>query len=101
LHPHRIETFKRSTDPLFVEEVVDIAGPGLEGRYGLVPLNILIENPHRVQVHSSRHVGKLSRAIEGEGQLAPAIIDDRYMILAGHARLAAAKALGLASMPVV
>jgi ParB-like chromosome segregation protein Spo0J len=76
-------------------------GPGLKGRYGLAPLNILIENPHRVQAHSSRQVSKLSRAIEGVGQLAPAIIDERYMILAGHARLAAAKALGLASMPVV
>lgn len=76
-------------------------GPGLEGRYGLAPLNIIVKNPHRVQVHSSRQVNKLSRAIEGVGQLAPAIIDERYMILAGHARLAAAQGRGLASMPVV
>ena len=76
-------------------------GPGLEGRYGRAPLGALVENPHRVQTHSSRQVKKLSRAIEVAGQLAPAIIDEHYMILAGHGRLAAAKALGLDCMPVV
>lgn len=76
-------------------------GSGLEGRYGLAPLSALLENPHRVQVHSPRQLSKLSRAIEVTGQLAPTIIDERYMVLAGHARLAAAKALGHASMPVV
>ncbi|MCJ2073121.1 site-specific DNA-methyltransferase [Methylobacterium sp. J-030] len=76
-------------------------GPGLEGRYGLAPLRMLTENPHRVQVHSTRQVSKLSRGIEVTGQLAPAIIDEHYVILAGHARLAAAKSLGCASMPVV
>ncbi|MCJ2022353.1 DNA modification methylase [Methylobacterium sp. E-065] len=76
-------------------------GPGLEGRYGLALLTTLVENPHRVQMHSLRQVKKLSRAIEVAGQLAPAIIDERYVILAGHARFVAAKSLGLASMPVV
>lgn len=76
-------------------------GPGLEGRYGLAPLGMLTEHPHRVQIHSARQVGKLSRGIEVTGQLAPAIIDEHYVILAGHARLAAAKSLGRASMPVV
>ncbi|MGH1573445.1 ParB N-terminal domain-containing protein [Methylobacterium sp. P31] len=76
-------------------------GSGLEGRYGLAPLSALVENPHRIQVHSARQVGKLSRAIEVTGQLAPAIVDEHYVILAGHARLAAAKALGWPSMPVV
>ncbi|MGU3663334.1 site-specific DNA-methyltransferase [Methylobacterium sp. A49B] len=76
-------------------------GPGLEGRYGLAPVASLVENPHRVQIHSSRQVKKLSRALEVGGQLAPAVIDEHYVILAGHGRLAAARALGLDCMPVV
>lgn len=97
-----LSSSSNSTNAISLDEAPRVpVGPGLEGRYGLTPLIALVENPNRVQIHTSRQVDKLSRAIEVAGQLAPAIIDERYVILAGHARFAAAKALGLASMPVV
>lgn len=38
-------------------------GPGVEGRYGLCPVPMLIPNPHRVQVHSRRQLHKLSSTL--------------------------------------
>lgn len=76
-------------------------GSGLEGRYGLCPVATLLPNPDSVQVHSRRQLDKLARSVEVSGQLAPAIIDERYVVLAGHARLEVAKRHRAASLPVV
>lgn len=75
--------------------------PGLEGRYGQCPIAALIPNPHAVQVHSKRQIDKLARSSVVSGVLAPVVIDESYVILAGHARIAACKANGDGQVPVV
>lgn len=78
-----------------------LLGSGLEGRYGLCPLATLLPNPDRVQVHSRRQLDKLARSVEVSGPLAPAIVDEGYVLLAGHARLEVAKRQRAANLPVV
>ena len=75
---------------------------GIMGRYGLCPANLLIENPNAVKTHSKRQIRKIARAMKLSGPLSPIVIDESYIILAGHARLAAAKEQGAeAVVPVV
>lgn len=75
--------------------------PGLEARYGLCPASQLMANPNAVRVHSKRQLDKLSRSIEVSGALSPVIIDDLYMILAGHGRVEVIQRTGTANVPVV
>ena len=74
---------------------------GTRARFGLCPVHALLENPHRVMVHPRRQIEKLGRSITVTGQLTPIVIDEGYCILAGHARLAAAKSLSWQTVPVV
>ena len=74
---------------------------GTRARFGLCPVHMLLENPHRVMVHPRRQIEKLGRSITATGQLTPILIDEGYCILAGHARLAAAKSLSWQTVPVV
>ena len=76
-------------------------GPGVTGRYGLCPVAALLPNPHRVQTHSPRQLEKLGRSLAISGQLSPTIVDESFCILAGHARLEAAKRAGAAQLSVV
>lgn len=62
---------------------------GLEARYGLCSCDTLRSNPDAVRVHPRRQIEKLARAIEVTGAIAPVIIDEAKVILAGHARVAA------------
>ncbi len=51
------------------------------------------------RVHSPKQVRQLARAIEELGFINPVLIDADNRILAGHGRVAAAKLLGLRSVP--
>lgn len=75
-------------------------GPGIEARYGLCPCSALKANPNRVRVHPKQQITKLARAIEVTGPLAPVIVGEDYMILSGHARVEAVRAVS-ESIPIV
>jgi hypothetical protein len=51
--------------------------------------------------HSARQIRKLAAAIEQSGFNVPLLVDDQLAIVSGHARLAAARLLGLASVRVI
>jgi DNA modification methylase len=66
-----------------------------------VPLSKLRENPRNTRTHPSEQIRRIAESIRHFGFTSPVITDDEYRILAGHARWAGAKALGLKTVPVV
>ncbi len=76
-------------------------GAGVSARYGLCPVSALQLNPHRVRTHSKKQIRKIARSYDVSGTLAPVIVDENWMILAGHARVEACRVAGRAEVPVV
>ena len=99
---HEVPSMDEKLNRFTLDEAphVDL-GRGVRGRYGLCPTGSILLNPANVRTHSKRQVGKIARSMEAAGPLAPAIIDERYVLLAGEARLAACKQRGEPTMPVV
>ena len=53
------------------------------------------------RLHPKLQIDKLARAITDFGFLIPILVDDRNTVLAGHARIEAAKKLGLRKLPCI
>jgi hypothetical protein len=66
-----------------------------------VRLKHLVPNPNNARTHSPRQIEQIARSIERFGFNNPVLIDNDNHILAGHGRLAAAKQLGLVSVPTL
>jgi ParB-like chromosome segregation protein Spo0J len=66
-----------------------------------VPIQDLRPYQNNSRLHPKKQIEKLARAINDFGFLVPALIDDLNMIIAGHARIEAAKALGLTEVPCI
>jgi hypothetical protein len=66
-----------------------------------IPLSKLRENPRNTRTHPSEQIRRITESIRHFGFTSPVITDDEYRILAGHARWAGAKALGLKTVPVL
>ncbi|MFL6728184.1 MAG: site-specific DNA-methyltransferase [Sphingomicrobium sp.] len=58
-------------------------------------------NPHSARRHSKKKIAKLADSIRRLGFNVPMIIDKEGQLLAGHARLAAARLIGMDQVPVV
>jgi DNA modification methylase len=58
-------------------------------------------NPRNSRVHPKRQIRQLANSINAAGNLVPIIIDEDCLILAGHARVAAAKLLKLPAVPTI
>jgi len=56
-------------------------------------------NPRNARTHSKKQVKQIAESIRAFGFIAPVLIDENSMILAGHGRVAAAKLVGLSSIP--
>jgi len=72
------------------------------------PLNIQILETNRLipyarnaKLHPKDQVDKIARQISEVGFLVPIVADKELVVIAGHGRLEAAKALGLERVPVV
>ena len=61
----------------------------------------LHENPRNVRTHSARQIRQIVRSITVFGFANPFLVDDDGMLIAGHGRLATARQLDLARVPVV
>ena len=59
----------------------------------------LTPNPRNARRHGSKQIAKLASAIKNFGFGSPLIIDEEGVILAGHARHAAAIGMGLEQVP--
>jgi ParB-like chromosome segregation protein Spo0J len=66
-----------------------------------VPLTKLRAHPANAHVHSKRQIGQIAQSIRQFGFTAPIIVDENYVILAGHGRWLAAMDEELAFVPAV
>jgi ParB-like chromosome segregation protein Spo0J len=57
--------------------------------------------PQNARTHSNRQIGQLARSIQQLGFIAPIIVDEDHVILAGHGRWLAALRLGLRKVPTI
>jgi ParB-like nuclease family protein len=57
--------------------------------------------PNNPRIHPRTQIQKLARAIDEFGFLIPILVDDHGTVLAGHARIEAAKQLALPSVPCI
>jgi ParB-like chromosome segregation protein Spo0J len=60
----------------------------------------LTPHPNNVRTHSGEQLRRIAASIKEFGFTNPVLIDKNDVILAGHARTAAAKKMGLAKIPV-
>ena len=67
----------------------------------LVPIAKLVPYANNARTHSPEQINKLRGSLREFGFVSPVIIDKDYGILAGHGRVAAARAEGMESVPCV
>ena len=65
------------------------------------PINTLNPNPRNARTHSKRQIRQIADSIQKFGFVNPILLDDDNMVLAGHGRLAAAKLLGMETVPTL
>ena len=58
-------------------------------------------NPRNARTHSKRQIRQVARSIKAAGFIGVVVIDENDVVLAGHARLAAAKLLNMNMMPTL
>ena len=64
-------------------------------------LDELKPNPKSARTHPKRKIRDLAKAIKAVGFIGAIVVDELGMILAGHARHAAAKLLGMKAVPTI
>ena len=67
----------------------------------LVPIERLVPYANNARTHSPEQINKLRGSLREFGFVSPVIIDKDYGILAGHGRVAAARAEGMENVPCV
>src|SRR6202158_1009057 len=65
------------------------------------PLGDLIPDPRNARTHPKRQIDQIRASIEAFGFTNPDLADHERDIIAGHGRLQAARAMGLAELPVI
>lgn len=66
-----------------------------------LPLTNLIPYARNAKTHPKEQIDKIAAQISSVGFLVPVVVDKEMIVIAGHGRLAAAKALGMEMIPVV
>src|SRR5262249_7152514 len=64
-------------------------------------VNALKPNPRNARTHSKKQIRQIADSISAFGFLTPVLVDEDYVIIAGHGRYAAAKLLGLGQVPAI
>src|ERR1043166_6707408 len=65
------------------------------------PITALASNGRNARTHDPRQIAQIAASMRQFGFTIPILIDDTGTVLAGHARLAAAKELGLQTVPTI
>ena len=65
------------------------------------PVTKLKDSDGNPRVHSDEQLKALVKSIEKFGFTIPILVDEDYVVLAGHARLAAARSMGLTKVPTI
>ena len=66
-----------------------------------LPVDSLVPYANNPRTHSKKQIRQIARSIETFGFTNPILIDGKGGVIAGHGRLAAAKHLGMASVPTI
>lgn len=66
-----------------------------------IEIDDIKKNPHHARRHSEEKINKLSSFMMVSRVIPPALIDKNNVLIAGHARLEAAKRLGLKTIPTI
>src|SRR5258706_6620759 len=67
----------------------------------LCPVDQLVPYQKNSRTHSEEQIGQIAASIQAFGWTNPILVGRDYVVIAGHARLAAAKKLGLPEVPVI
>jgi ParB/Sulfiredoxin domain len=67
----------------------------------MMPLDRIVPSKHNARTHSQRQIGQIADSIRRFGFTCPVLIGDGGEIITGHGRVAAAKLLGLSSVPTL
>jgi ParB-like chromosome segregation protein Spo0J len=81
--------------------VANASAPEPKLKVDYVSPDLLRPSPRNARLHSRKKIRQLSQSINALKVIAPILVDEDFEILAGHARWAAAKLLGLREIPVV
>src|SRR5213083_3631359 len=65
------------------------------------PVDRLVPSPRNARTHSDAQVAEIAGSIRAFGFTNPILAGDDGDVIAGHGRLAAARLLGLAEVPVI
>jgi hypothetical protein len=65
------------------------------------PTDGLVPYARNARTHTPAQIRQVAKSIRKFGYINPVIIDENGMIIAGHARVLAAKEIGLARLPVI
>jgi ParB-like nuclease domain len=65
----------------------------------MVAPNHLKTSPHNTRTHPNKQIGQIVKSIHQFGYTNPALVDERYKIIGGHARIEAAQRAGLEKVP--
>src|SRR5438552_12335182 len=85
-----------------VDEARDCGTKGPERlRLEFWPIERLIPSPRNVRTHSDAQVAEIAGSIRAFGFTNPILVGEDGDVIAGHGRLAAARLLGLAEVPVI
>ncbi len=76
-------------------------GWGLENKIEYLGVDDLMPYKNNARTHSESQIKKIAASMKEFSFIAPVVINDENMILAGHGRLIAAKQIGLQRVPVV
>lgn len=98
-----IETHVRVPNdlPVNTQRQLTVAAAELPWKVEMVPLECLRPADRNCRTHSDTEVLEIANSISRFGIISPIVADDRGKIVAGHARAAAAKRLGLKRVPVI
>jgi ParB-like chromosome segregation protein Spo0J len=64
-------------------------------------IDALVVNPNNSRTHSKRQIRQIAESIKTFGFTNPILVTGEDVIIAGHGRVAAAKLLGIASVPTI
>jgi ParB-like chromosome segregation protein Spo0J len=70
-------------------------------RLELWPIERLVPSPRNARTHSTAQIAEIAGSIRAFGFANPILVGEAGDVIAGHGRLAAARKLGLAEVPVV
>src|ERR1044071_9356445 len=84
-------------------ETPAMPGEASAGRWRLEfwPVDRLIPSPRDARTHSSAQIAEIAGSIRAFGFSNPILVSEEGDVIAGHGRLAAARQLGLAEVPVI